>query len=143
MKLKRHLILGRKAVTNQAACSKVETLFCQQRSIQSKLWFFLYSCTDVRVGLERQLSTKELMLLNYEYSGLISFRMDWLISLLSKVLSRVFSKHHSSEASILWCSAFFIVQLSHPYMTTGKTVALTRWTFVGKVMPLLFIYLLI
>ena len=60
------------------------------------------------------------------------------ISLQSKVLSRVFSNNHSSKACILWCSAFFIVQLSHPYMTTGKTIALTRWTFVGKVMSLLF-----
>ena len=60
------------------------------------------------------------------------------ISLQSKGLSGVFFKHHSSKASILWHSAFFIVQLSHPYMTTGKTIALTRWTFVGKVMSLLF-----
>ena len=72
-----------------------------------------------------------------EYSGLISFRMDWWISLLSKGLSRVFS-NHNSKASILQCSAFFTVQLSHPYMTNGKTKALTRWTFVGKVMSLLF-----
>ena len=62
-----------------------------------------------------------------EYSGLISFRTDWLD--LKSLL-----QHHSSKASILWCSAFFIVQLSHPYMTTGKTIALTRWTFVSKVM---------
>ena len=73
-----------------------------------------------------------------EYSGLISFRMDWLDLLaVQGTLNSVF-QHHSSKASILWCSAFFIVQLSHPYMTTGKTIALTRWTFVGKVMSLLF-----
>ena len=73
-----------------------------------------------------------------EYSGLISFTMDW-ISLLSKGLSRVLELyHHSSKASILWHSAFFIVQLSHPYMTTGKTIVLTRWNFVGKIMSLLF-----
>ena len=60
------------------------------------------------------------------------------ISLQSKGLSRVVSKNHSSEASILWCSAFFMVQLSHPYMTTAKIIVLTRWTFVGKVMSLLF-----
>ena len=75
-----------------------------------------------------------------EYSGLISFRTDfsWTgwISLLSKGLSRVFSKT-SSKTSILWRSAFFIAQLTHPYMTTGKTIALTIWTFVGKVMSLL------
>ena len=69
-----------------------------------------------------------------EYSGLISFRMDWLDLLAVKSLLQ----HHSSKASIFWCSAFFIVQLSHPYMTTGKTIALTRRTFVGKVMSLLF-----
>ena len=69
-----------------------------------------------------------------EHSGPISFRMDWLQS---KGLSRVFLQHHSSKASILQRSGFFTVQLSHPYMTTGKTIALTRWTFVGKVMSLL------
>ena len=68
-----------------------------------------------------------------EYSGLISFRMDCWISLLSKGLARVFS-----STTVLRRSAFLIVQLSHPYMTTGKTIALTRWTFVGKVMSLLF-----
>ena len=74
-----------------------------------------------------------------EYSGLISFtKLTGLISLQSKGLSRVFRvQHHSSKTSILRHSAFFIVQLSHPYMTTRKTIALTRWTFVGKVMSLL------
>ena len=72
-----------------------------------------------------------------EYPGLISFRMDWLVLLaLQGTLESL--QHHSSKASILWHSAFFIVQLSHPYMTTGKTIALTGWTFVGKVMSLLF-----
>ena len=73
-----------------------------------------------------------------EYSGLISFRMDWLDLLAVQGTLKSLLQHHSSKASILWCSAFFIVQLSHPYMTTGKTIALTRWTFVGKVMSLLF-----
>ena len=73
-----------------------------------------------------------------EHPGLISFRMDWL-DLLAKGTLKSLLQHHSSKASILRHSAFFIVQLSHPYMTTGKTVALTRWTFVGKVMSLLFI----
>ena len=68
-----------------------------------------------------------------EYSGLISFRIDWLDLLAVQVL-----QHHSSEASVLQCSAFFMVQPSHPYITTGKTIALTRWTFVGKVMSLPF-----
>ena len=73
-----------------------------------------------------------------EYSGLISFRIDWLDLLTVQGTLKSLLQHHSSKASILQCSAFFIVQLSHLYMTTGKTIALTRWTFVGKVMPLLF-----
>ena len=73
-----------------------------------------------------------------EYSGLISFRMDWLDLLAVQGALESLLKHHSSKASILWCSAFFMAQLSHPYMNTGKTIALTRWTFVGKVMSLLF-----
>ena len=72
-----------------------------------------------------------------EHPGLISFRMDWL-DLLAKGTLKSLLQHHSSKASILWHSAFFTVQLSHSYMTIGKTIALTRWTFVGKVMPLLF-----
>ena len=73
-----------------------------------------------------------------EYSGLISFRMDWLDLLTVQGTLKSFLQHHSSKASILQCSAFFMVQLSHPYVTTGKAIALTRWTFVGKVMSLLF-----
>ena len=70
-------------------------------------------------------------------SGLISFRMDWLDLLAVQGTLKNLFQHHSSKASTLWCSAFFIVQLSQPYMTTGKTIALTRWTFVGKVISLL------
>ena len=73
-----------------------------------------------------------------EYSGLISFRMDWLDLLAVQRTLKSLLQHHSSKASILQCSTFFIVRLSHPYMTTGKTIALSRWTFVGKVMSLLF-----
>ena len=73
-----------------------------------------------------------------EYSGPISFRMNWLDLLAVQGTLKSLLQHHSSKASILWCSTFFIVHLSHPYMTTGKTIALTRWTFVGKVMSLLF-----
>ena len=73
-----------------------------------------------------------------EYSGLISFRIDWLDLLAVQGTLKSLLQHHSSKASILRCSAFFIVQLSHPYMTTGKTIALTRRNFVGKVMSLLF-----
>ena len=73
-----------------------------------------------------------------EYPGLISFRIDWFDLLAVQGTLKSLLKHHSSNASVLQCSAFFIVQLSHPYMTTGKTIALTRQTFVGKVMSLLF-----
>ena len=72
-----------------------------------------------------------------EYSGLISFKMNWLHLLAVRGILKSHLQHHSSKASILWCSAFFI-QLSHPYMTTGNTIALTRQTFAGKVMSLLF-----
>ena len=68
-----------------------------------------------------------------EHPGLISFRMDWLDLLAVQVTLKSLLQHHSSKASILWHSAFLIVQLSHPYTTTGNTIALTRWTFVGKV----------
>ena len=71
-------------------------------------------------------------------AGLISFRMDWVDLLAIQRTFKSLLHHHSSKESILWHSAFFMVQLSHPYMTTGKTIALTRWTFVGKIMSLLF-----
>ena len=73
-----------------------------------------------------------------EHPGLISLRMDWLDLLAVQGTLKNHLQNHSSKASILWRSAFFTVQLSHPYMTSGKTIALTRWTFVGKVMSLLF-----
>ena len=72
-----------------------------------------------------------------EHPGLIFFRMDWFNLAVQGTLKSLL-QHHSSETSILWCSAFFRVQLSHPYMTTGKTTAFTRWTFVGRIMSLLF-----
>ena len=74
---------------------------------------------------------------SYEYSGLMSFRIDWFDLAVQGTLKSLL-QHHSSKALILWCSAFFTVQLSHPYVTTGQTIALTRRTFVGKVMSLLF-----
>ena len=74
-----------------------------------------------------------------EYSGLISFGMDWLDLLAVQGTLKSLLQHHSSKASVFWHSAFFIVQLSHPYMTPGKTIALTRWTFVGKVISLFLI----
>ena len=76
--------------------------------------------------------------LSNEHLGLISFRMDWLDLLAVQGTLKSLLQHHSSKAPILWCSAFFTVQLSYPYMTYGKIIALTRWTFVGKVMSLLF-----
>ena len=76
--------------------------------------------------------------LSNQYSGLKSFRIDWFDLLAVQGTLKSLFQHHSSIASILQCSAFFIVQLSHPYMTAGKTIALTRWTFVGKVMSLFF-----
>ena len=75
-----------------------------------------------------------------EHLGLISFRMDWLDLLAVQGTLKSLLQHHSSKASILRCSAFFIVQLSHPYMTTGKTIALMRWTFVSEVMSLLIVH---
>ena len=73
-----------------------------------------------------------------DFPGLISFRMDWLDLLAIQGTLKSLLQHHSSKASVLQCSTFFILQLSHPYMTNGKTIALTRWTFAGKVMSLLF-----
>ena len=73
-----------------------------------------------------------------EHPGLISFRMDWLDLLAVQGTLKSLFQHHRSKALVLWCSAFFTVQLSHPYMTTGKTITLTRWTFVGKVISVLF-----
>ena len=73
-----------------------------------------------------------------EYSGLISLRIDWFYCLAVQGTLKGYLQHHSSKVSILWCSALFIDQLSHLYMTTGKTIALTRWTFVCRVMSLLF-----
>ena len=80
----------------------------------------------------------EFQLLSNEYPGLISFRIDWFDLLAVQETLKSLLQLHNSKASILWRSAFFVVQISHPYMTTGKTIALTRQTFVGKVMSLLF-----
>ena len=91
------------------------------RIMWSKYWSFRFSISP-----------------SNEYSGLICLRMDWLDLLAVQGTLKSLLQHHSSKASILRHSAFFIGQLSHPYMTTGKTIALTRWTFVGKVMSLLF-----
>ena len=79
--------------------------------------------------------------LHNEYSGLISFRIDWFELLAVKGILKSLLQHHNAKSSVLWHSVFFMIQLSHPYMTAGKTIALTLWTFVGKVMSLLFITL--
>ena len=92
----------------------------------------------LRISLPKYWSFSFSISSSYEYSGLISFRMDWLDLLAIQGTLRNLLQHHNSKASILWHSAFFIVQLSHPHMTTGKIIALTRWTFVGKIMSLIF-----
>ena len=96
--------------------------------------------STLHMGLPKYWSFSFSISLSNEHPGLISFRMDWLDLLAVQGTLKSLLQHHSSKALILWCSAFFTVQLSHPYMTTGKTIALTRWTFVGKVMSLLFQY---
>ena len=103
-------------------------------SQQQGLFQWVSSSHQVAKILEFQLQHQSFN----EYSGLISFRMDWLDLLAVQGTLKSLLQHHSSKESILWCSAIFIVQLSHPYMTTGKAIALTRRTFVGKVMSLLF-----
>ena len=118
-----HLILYRPLLLLPPITPSVR-VFCNESTLRMrwpKYWSFSFSISP-----------------SNEYSGLISFRMDWLDLLAVQGTLKSLLQHHSSKASILRHSAFFIVQLSHPYMTTGKTIALTRWTFVGKVMSLLF-----
>ena len=103
-------------------------------SQHQSLFQWVNSSHEVAKVLEFQLQHQY----SNEHPGLISFRMDWLDLLAVQGTLKSLLQHHSSKASILWCSAFFIVQLSHPYVTTGKTIALTRWIFAGKVMSLLF-----
>ena len=97
------------------------------------LFQWVNSLHQVAKVLELQLQHQ-----SFQYSGVISFRMDWLDLLAVQGTLKNLLQHHSSKASILWLSAFFLVQLSHPYMTTGKTIALTIRTYVSKVMSLLF-----
>ena len=89
-------------------------------------------------GGQRIVASASASVLSMEYSGFISFKIDWFDLLAVQGTLKSLLQHHTSKASILQCSTFFIVQFSHPYMTTGKTIALTIWTFVGKVMFLLF-----
>ena len=92
----------------------------------------------LRIGWSKYWSFSFSISPSNEYSRLISFRMDWFDLLEIQGTLKSLLQHHSSKASILWCSAFFMIQLSHPHMTTGKNIVLTRWTFVGKVRSLLF-----
>ena len=92
----------------------------------------------LHIGWPKYWSFSFNMIPSNEHPGLISFRMDWLDPLAVQGTLKSLLQHHSSKTSILYCSAFFIVQISHAYMTAGKTIALTKWTFVGKVMSLLF-----
>ena len=107
-----------RAVLTRFSCVEEESVFC--------------------IGWPKYQSFSFSISLSNEYSGLISFRMDWLDLLAVQGTLKSLLQHHSSKASILQLSAFFMVQLSHPYMTTGKTIVLTRWTFVSKVISLLF-----
>ena len=90
------------------------------------------------LGFQSTGASASALVLPVNIQDLISLRIDWLDLLAVQRTLNSLLQHHSSKASVLWCSAFFIVQLSHPYKITGKTIALTRWTFVGKVMSLLF-----
>ena len=116
-----HLILCRPLLLLPSVCPSIRVF-----SNESALCI---SCQNI--GFSFNISSSN------EYPGLISFRMDQLDLLAGQGTLKSLLQHHSSKASILQCSAFFIGQLSHPYMTTGKNIALTRWTFVGKVMSLL------
>ena len=100
--------------------------------------FFASGGQSIGVSASASVSASGIFILSSEYSGRISFRIDWLDLLAVQGTLKSLLQHHSSKPSILQRSAFFTVQLSHPYMTTGKIIALARWTFVGKVMSLLF-----
>ena len=118
-----HLILCRSLLLLPSILPSIR-VFSNESALQirwSKYWSFSFNMSP-----------------SNEHPGLISFRMDWLDLLKVQGTLKSLFQHHSSKASILLCSAFFTVQLSHPYMTNGKTTALTRWTFVDKIMSLLF-----
>ena len=147
--IKRCLLLGRKVMTDLDCILKSRDIVNKGPSSQSYEWMreFYYKeswmlknlcfwAVVLRVPWTARRfnqSILEEISPSNEYSGLISFRMDWLDLLAVQGTLKSLLQHHSSKASILRCSAFFIVQLSHPYMTTGKTIALTRWTFVDNV----------
>ena len=148
--IKRHLLLGRKVMTNLDSILKSRDITLSAKVCLVKAMVFpvvMYGCESwtIKKAECRKIDAFELWCWrgliispSREYSGLISFRMEWLDLLAVQGTLKSLLQHHSSKASILLCSAFFIVQLSHPYMTTGKTIALTKWTFADKVMSLLF-----
>ena len=107
-------------------------------SIFPSIWVFSNESTPCMMRWAKYWSFSFSISPSNEHSGLISFRIHWLDVLAVQGTLKDLLQHHSSKASILWHSAFFTVQLSHPYVATGKTIALTRWTFVNKVMSLLF-----
>ena len=118
-----HLILCRSLLLLSSIFPRIR-VFLNQSALhirRPKYWSFSFSISP-----------------SSEYARLISFRLDWLDFHAVQGTLKSLLQHHSSKASILWCSAFLTVQLSHPYMTTGKTIAVTRWAFVAKVMSLLF-----
>ena len=118
-----HLILGRPLLLPPSIFPSIR-VFSKESVLHimgPKCWSFSFSISP-----------------SNEYSGLISFRMDWLDLFAVPGTLKSLLQHCNLKASVLWCSTFSVIQLSHPYMTTGKTIALTRWTFVGKVMSLLF-----
>ena len=117
------------------SCSVIPFSSCPQSFPTSG---FFSNESALRIRLSKYWSFSFNISPSNEHPGLISFRMDWLDLLALQRTLKSLLQHHSSKASILQCSDFFIVQLSHPYMTTGKTIALTRGTFVDKVMSLLF-----
>ena len=136
MKLKECLLLGRKADKPRQHIKKQRHYFVDKGPSSQGYGFSNESTFPMRWSKNWSFSVS--IIPSREHPGLISFRMDWLDLLAVQGTRKSLLQNHSSKASILWCSAFFTVQLSHPYMTTGKTIALTRRTFVGKVMSLLF-----
>ena len=130
MKPSNHLILCRPLLLLPSIFPRIrvfsnESVLCDPVIRWPKYWSFSFSISP-----------------SNEYSDLISFRIDWFDLLTVQGALRSLLQHHSSKASILQCSAFFLLQLSHPYRTTGKTIALARWTFVGKAVSLLFFFLI-
>ena len=130
-----------KLMSIEAVMPSSHPIFCHPLLLLPSIFFSIWIFSSelaLCIRWPRYLSYSFSISLSNEYSGLISFRIDWfdLLALLGTV--RSLFHHHSSKASILWRSVFFMVQLSHLYMTTGKIIALTVWTFVGKVMSLLF-----